>query len=106
MSLIVWAGIRTGLAPLARLRSAVEDRAPNDLTPIEIEQAPAEVRALVQALNTLLAEVHESVSAQKRFISNAAHQLRTPLAGLKSQTELALAEAQDPALRARLARVH
>ena len=106
MSLIVWAGIRTGLAPLARLRSAVEDRAPNDLTPIEIESAPAEVRALVQALNTLLAEVHESVSAQKRFISNAAHQLRTPLAGLKSQTELALAEAQDPALRARLARVH
>ncbi|MDT9166063.1 histidine kinase dimerization/phospho-acceptor domain-containing protein, partial [Escherichia coli] len=55
---------------------------------------------------TLLAEVHENVSAQKRFISNAAHQLRTPLAGLKSQTELALAEAQDPALRTRLARVH
>lgn len=106
MSLIVWAGIRTGLAPLARLRAAVEDRAPNDLAPIELQSAPAEVRALVKALNTLLGEVHESVSAQKRFISNAAHQLRTPLAGLKSQTELALAEAKDPALTARLQRVH
>jgi len=50
--------------------------------------------------------VHHSVLAQKRFISDAAHQLRTPLAGLKSQTELALGEATDPALVARLKRVH
>nr|WP_297357444.1 sensor histidine kinase [uncultured Caldimonas sp.] len=105
MSLIVWAGIRTGLAPLARLRDLVEDRAPNDLAPIELESAPSEVRALAKALNALLAEVHESVSTQRRFISNAAHQLRTPLAGLKSQAELALAEATDPALKARLQRV-
>lgn len=106
MSLIVWGGIRTGLAPLARLQAVVEDRAPNDLAPIELEAAPQEVRALAQAVNSLLAQVHENVSTQRRFISNAAHQLRTPLAGLKSQVELALADAQDPALRARLQRVH
>jgi two-component system, OmpR family, sensor histidine kinase TctE len=106
MSLIVWGGIRTGLAPLARLQAVVEDRAPNDLAPIELEAAPEEVRALAQAVNSLLAQVHENVSTQRRFISNAAHQLRTPLAGLKSQAELALAEAQDPALKARLQRVH
>lgn len=116
MSLIVWAGIRAGLVPLARLRDAVKDRAPNDLAPIEIESAPDEVRALAKALNTLLAAVHESVSAQRRFISDAAHQLRTPLAGLKSQTELALQDIADPArlqdeaaaaaFRARLVRVH
>ncbi|MBC7990836.1 MAG: sensor histidine kinase, partial [Luteimonas sp.] len=106
MSLIVWAGIRAGLAPLARLRDAVGDRMPNDLTPIEIESAPAEVRALAMALNALLAAVNESVAGQRRFISDAAHQLRTPLAGLKSQTEIALKEASDPALRARLERVH
>jgi two-component system sensor histidine kinase TctE len=106
MSMIVWAGIRAGLAPLARMRALVEDRAPNDLAPLELESAPREVHALAKAINTLLAAVHESVSVQRRFISDAAHQLRTPLAGLKSQTELALAEAGDPALRARLQRVH
>jgi two-component system sensor histidine kinase TctE len=109
MSVIVWGGIRGGLAPLARLRSLVEARAINDLAPIRLDAAPEEVRSLALALNTLLAEVRESVHAQNRFISDAAHQLRTPLAGLKSQTELALASttvATNPELRARLKRVH
>ena len=106
MSMIVWAGIRAGLAPLARMRALVEDRGPNDLAPLKLESAPREVHALAKAVNTLLAAVHESVSGQRRFISDAAHQLRTPLAGLKSQTELALNETADPALRARLQRVH
>ena len=106
MTMIVWAGIRAGLAPLGRLRMLVEDRAPNDLAPLELEAAPPEVRGLVRALNQLLAAVHESVAAQRRFISHAAHQLRTPLAGLKSQTEVALAANTDPALATRLARVH
>src|SRR5687768_14792824 len=106
MSMIVWGGIRTGLAPLWRMRTLVEDRAPNDLAPIELDAAPLEVRALAKAINTLLAEVRESVQAQKRFISDAAHQLRTPLAGLKSQTELALNETDDPVLKERLSRVN
>ena len=106
MSVIVWGGIRTGLAPLWRMRALVEDRAPNDLAPIELDAAPLEVRALAKAINTLLAEVRESVNAQKRFISDAAHQLRTPLAGLKSQTELALHETTDPTLKERLQRVN
>lgn len=106
MSVIVWGGIRTGLAPLWRMRALVEDRAPNDLAPIELDAAPLEVRALAKAINTLLAEVRESVNAQKRFISDAAHQLRTPLAGLKSQTELALHETDDPVLKERLSRVN
>jgi two-component system sensor histidine kinase TctE len=106
MSLIVWAGIRAGLAPLARMRALVQDRGPNDLAPIRLDDAPQEVHALARAINTLLGAVHESVTAQRRFISDAAHQLRTPLAGLKSQTELALAEADPAALQARLQRVH
>ena len=106
MSMIVWAGIRAGLAPLARMRALVEDRGPNDLAPLKLESAPREVHALAKAINTLLAAVHESVSGQRRFISDAAHQLRTPLAGLKSQTELALKETTDAALQARLQRVH
>jgi len=106
MTMIVWAGIRAGLAPLARLRALVEDRAPNDLAPLRIDTAPQELRSLARALNDLLAAVHESVAAQRRFVNDAAHQLRTPLAGLKSQTELALGENADPALQARLQRVH
>lgn len=106
MTVIVRLGIRAGLSPLMRLRQQVEGRAPSDLAPLQLDAAPRELRALATALNTLLAEAHEHVEAQKRFIGDAAHQLRTPLAGLKSQTELALQQAADPELRQRLLRVH
>ncbi len=110
MTMIVAAGIRAGLAPIARLRSLVEGRKPNDLRPIELHVAPQELRTLAHAINELLEAVQSNVQAQRRFISDAAHQLRTPLAGLKSQTELALKEAAElpgePALQERLQRVH
>jgi len=102
MTMIVWAGIRAGLAPLERLRREVEARAPDDLTPLQLETAPLELRSLALALNQLLASVQHSVVTQRRFISDAAHQLRTPLAGLKSQTELALQAAPDAEQRTRL----
>lgn len=105
MTMIVWAGIRVGLAPLSRLRDQVENRAPDDLTPLALDAAPREVRSLAAAVNQLLEAVRENVSAQRRFISNAAHQLRTPLAGLKSQAELALDLNTDPAVAERLRRV-
>lgn len=106
MTMIVWAGIRVGLAPLDRLRREVEGRLPTDLAPIQLDSAPDELRSLVEALNSLLAAVQQNLIAQKRFISDAAHQLRTPLAGLKSQTEVALQTARDEGQRARLTRVH
>jgi two-component system sensor histidine kinase TctE len=106
MTMIVWVGTGAGLAPLLRLRREVEGRTPADLTPLKVEATPQELRSLVRALNDLLASVRQSVDAQKRFIADAAHQLRTPLAGLKTQTELALDATDDPALAARLKLVH
>ena len=106
MTLIVWLGIRAGLSPLGRLRQQVEGRAPTDLAPLQLASAPRELWSLATAINTLLAAVQNTVATQKRFIGDAAHQLRTPLAGLKSQTEIALQSTNDPELRARLQRVH
>jgi two-component system sensor histidine kinase TctE len=106
MTVIVWLGIRAGLSPLARLRQQVEGRDPTDLAPLQLASAPRELWSLATAINTLLAAVQNTVATQKRFIGDAAHQLRTPLAGLKSQTEIALNSTTDPELRARLQRVH
>ncbi len=106
LTALVWFGIRAGLSPLHRLRLQVEGRAPTDLAPLQLASAPRELWSLASAINTLLAAVQSNVNTQKRFIGDAAHQLRTPLAGLKSQTEIALQSVTDPALQARLQRVH
>jgi two-component system sensor histidine kinase TctE len=106
MTMIVWVGTGVGLAPLLRLRRQVEGRSATDLTPLRIDAAPPELRSLVRALNDLLASVRQNVSAQQRFIADAAHQLRTPLAGLKGQAEVAIGMTDDPALRARLGMLH
>lgn len=106
MTVIVWLGIRAGLSPLARLRQQVEGRAPTDLAPLQLASAPRELWSLATAINTLLSAVQNTVATQKRFIGDAAHQLRTPLAGLKSQTEIALQLTTNPELNARLQRVH
>lgn len=106
MSVGVWAGIRRGLKPLAELQRQMEGRRADALDPVQLRAAPPEVSALAGAVNELLGQVQHSLATQRRFISDAAHQLRTPLAGLKSQTELALAATTDPALRQRLQRVH
>lgn len=86
---ILWFGIKRGLAPLDRLREEIASRSPRDLGPVVEDDKPREVRPLVGALNQLLARLRASVESQQRFIANAAHQLRTPLAGLKTHSELA-----------------
>ncbi len=106
MSFLVWLGINRGLQPLNGLQRLVENRNPQDQAPFELSHAPQELHALAKALTQLLSTTQQSVARQRRFIADAAHQLRTPLAGLKSQTELAMRETEPEQLRARLNMVH
>lgn len=108
LGVVVYGGISRGLIPLKRLQAQLGDRREHSLSalsPIEMTEAPQEVHALAGAVNQLLSAVRRSLGQEKRFLSDAAHQLRTPLAGLISQTELAIAEPDPEALRARLTKV-
>jgi len=91
---LVWYGVRTGLAPLNDLASALARRESSDLRPVPTDRVPGEVRPAVDAFNNLMTRVEAAQSAQQRFLSEAAHQLRTPLAGLSAQLDRAL-RAQD-----------
>ena len=103
---IVWFGVKRGLQPLARLSDEIKARSAGDLRPIDAAGAPEEARPLVGALNGLLDEVSAASRKQQRFLADAAHQLRTPLAGLQAHTELALAQPIPEACRAQLEQVH
>jgi two-component system sensor histidine kinase TctE len=90
--LLVWLALARGIAPLGELQQRIRRRAADDLSPIDETEAPEEVSPLVRAINDLLARLDQSFAAQKRFLADAAHQLKTPLAGLRTQAELAQRE--------------
>ena len=81
-----WA-VRRALKPLLDLKEAVERRSPRDLSAIDEHASPEEARPLVQSLNRLFGLVNAQAESQRRFVADAAHQLRTPLAGLQAQVE-------------------
>ncbi|MEM7042351.1 MAG: sensor histidine kinase [Pseudomonadota bacterium] len=99
---VVWFGINLGLRPLLELRNAVSLRSPDDLRPIQ-RPIPPEVSSLVEAINSLFARLSAAFSAREALISNAAHQLRNPIAGLQAQAEAAESSPTEPELRARVA---
>lgn len=88
----VWIGVSWGLMPLRNIRKAIIERPPNDLTPIDKQDVPEEISPLIEAFNTLMSRLGSHIEMQRRFLANAAHQLRTPLAGLQTQTELLMRE--------------
>lgn len=88
---VLW-GVRKGLEPLHTLEKEIASRSVNDLRELELAQNPFELRPLLKRLNELFHLLRESNAIQQRFIADAAHQLRTPLAGLQTQIDLAVAE--------------
>lgn len=111
LSALVYAGVLRGLQPLKRLEAQIEragkrsHNTADPLPPIELTSAPQEVHSLASTINRLLETVAHGQQKEKRFLNDAAHQLRTPLAGLIGQTELALHESHEPQVRERLQKV-
>lgn len=88
--ILIWFGLSRGVAPINALQSRLRARRPDDLSPIDEKAAPVEIGPLITAMNDLLHRLSSNVLAQKRFVADAAHQLKTPLAGLRTQAELAM----------------
>ncbi|VTN11776.1 Sensor protein qseC [Raoultella terrigena] len=95
------------LAPLKRLARTLRLRAPDSAESLNVDSIPSEVRPLVDALNQLFARTHDTMIRERRFTSDAAHELRSPLAALKVQTEVAQLSMDDPQGREKaLAQLH
>ncbi|MEW6164044.1 MAG: sensor histidine kinase N-terminal domain-containing protein [Pseudomonadota bacterium] len=103
--ILVWLGLTRGLAPLKRLQQRIRARRPDDLSPVNLRNVPEELRPMVAVFNEMMARLEDNLAAQQRFISAAAHQLKTPLTGLKMQTELALGETDCAQLHEYLQRI-
>jgi hypothetical protein len=96
--LLVWFALARGIRPLADLQQRIRRRESTDLSPLDERDVPEEVAPLVGAINDLLGRLDRSLRTQKHFLADAAHQLKTPLAGLRMQAELAAArDRQRPA---------
>lgn len=90
--LAVLFGVRRGLLPLEEVEKAIASRSPNDLREIDVDTSPREIQPMLRRLNELFSLLREASAVQNRFIADAAHQLRTPLAGLQTQFDLAVNE--------------
>ncbi len=87
---LIFFGITHGLKPLHALQLAIHNRSHRDLSDLSTDTAPGEIQPLLQAMNGLLRRLREAIQLQQQFVADASHQLRTPVAGLKTQAELAL----------------
>ena len=97
--LLVWLALVRGIKPLAQLEKRIRARKPDDMSPLDDTAVPEEVAPLVSSINDLLTRLTVSLTTQKRFLADAAHQLKTPLAGLRMQADLAQRETDADELK-------
>ena len=90
--LLIWLALVRGIKPLSVVEARIRERKPGDLSPLDESSVPLEVVPLVLSVNELLNKLNDSIGTQKRFLADAAHQLKTPLAGLRMQADLAQRE--------------
>ncbi len=93
--LLVWMALIQAIKPLKQLERRIRARKPDDLSPIDVQAVPREVAPVVASINDLLMRLEVTIATQRRFLANAAHQLKTPLAGLRMQADLALREGEN-----------
>ena len=108
VSLFAWvviSGVRSGLQSINRISNEIRQRSIEDLQPLDVEGLPTEVVPVVTHINDLLIRLDQSMLAQRRFVGHAAHQLRTPLAGLKLECELMLSQELPHEVRERAERI-
>lgn len=98
LALASWWAIYSGMAPLRRLGRALAERRPDALQPVSLPDAPSEMQPMIGALNGLFVRIGDLIDAERRFTADAAHELRTPIAAIRAQAQVALRE-DDPASR-------
>jgi two-component system sensor histidine kinase TctE len=104
-AMLIWFGVRQSLQPLQTLEQIIRERQPHNFSPVA-KPPPAEVSQLVGAINQLMARLKANLETMQTFLADAAHQIRTPLASLRSQAELAAEEEDPEELRSIVHRIH
>lgn len=105
--MIIWLGIARGMAPIKKIAHHIDSRTPNDFSTIDVEyRIPKEINPLVVALNRMFEKLRETFERERRFTSDAAHELQTPLASVKTQTQVALRSDDAEELRNALQKIN
>jgi two-component system sensor histidine kinase QseC len=91
----LWWSVRKGLAPIRSLSETLSERAPHAAEPVSMQGMPQELQPLVQTLNGLLERIDRMVRMERRFTADAAHELRTPIAGIRAQAQVAMGAGDD-----------
>jgi two-component system sensor histidine kinase QseC len=95
LALAIWWAVSRGLLPMRKLASTLNERQPQSLEPVSVGEAPAEMAPMLDALNTLFTRIAELMASERRFTADAAHELRTPIAAIRTQAQVAMGETDD-----------
>lgn len=105
LGLLIWAIVGRGLDIIKQVTNEIRQRVPSYLEPVDLEAVPAEIKPLIDELNKLFKRLWEAFEREKRFAADAAHELRTPLAALRAQTQVALKASSEETMRESLKKV-